>query len=280
MRTLPKPTENSGDVFDTCIDMVSNTNLKVRLKATKLLIENAASEFDGKVTTGELHHIIREVIVNGNVSSKELADVYTFRMAKLGTAGRQIYDKLKIAPKNGVCPLCSQRLVTTLDHHLPKTQYPRLSVVPFNLVPACSDCNKSKLTKYPTCSEEEMFHPYYDNIDNDLWLNALIRPMTPPTILFYVNPSANWNTLLTGRINYHFNSLELNKLYSTHAAVELTQINQTLQSLFNNSGSSGVKNYLLEGYESRRYPNQNSWQAAMYKAMADDEWFCNGGFIM
>jgi hypothetical protein len=67
-------------------------------------------------------------------------------------------------------------------------------------------------------------------------------------------------------------------LYSTQAAVELVQIYFRLIRLYDVSGSPGVRQYLLEDAESRSNANFNSWQTAMYKAMAEDNWFCDGGF--
>jgi hypothetical protein len=278
MRKLNKPTNNSGDVFIECIEIVRNASLKARLTATKYLIEEAASEFEVKVTTGNLHTVAREIWVNGNVSSKELADVYTYRMAKQGSPGRSIYDKLKIAAPNGICPLCAHRTVTTIDHYLPKTEYPRLSVVPINLVPSCSDCNKVKLTSYPRASSEEPLHPYYDDIEEHLWLEATVNHSTPPTIQFDVAPHPDWDTLLCDRVKFHFDSLEINKLYASQAAVELVQINYRLRMLHQTVGAIGVKNHLIEGAETRSHANVNSWQSATYSALAADEWFCDGGF--
>jgi len=278
MRKLTKPTEDSGDVFIECIEIVRNANLKSRLTATKDLIIEAASELENKVAKGQLHTVTRETVINGNVTADELEAVYTIRMVKKGTPGRKYYDKLIVASPLGICPLCSHREVTTLDHYLPKAEYPRLSVVPINLVPSCSDCNKSKLVSYPTQPNQETLHPYFDDIENDLWLHATIVHSTPPTIQFQVVPPNGWEQLLSDRVKFHFESLSLNKLYSTHAAVELVQINRRLLSLYQSGGANSVKKYLEEGAETRTHANINSWQAAMYKATAIEDWFCDGGF--
>ncbi|CAM4360695.1 hypothetical protein EWU23_13360 [Cytophagaceae bacterium 50C-KIRBA] len=277
MRRLPVPIDNPGNVFIDCIDLVRNTNLKARLTEIRNLVIEAADEFEEKVTTGQLHTVIRETLINGNVTSTELQDVYE-RMVRKGTLGRKIYDKLIIASPSGICPLCSHREVTQIDHYLPKAEYPRLSVVPINLVPSCSDCNKSKLTKFPQAPEEETLHPYFDNIENDVWLTATVTQSNPASFQFQVTPPDHWDPLLSDRVRFHFNSLSLNKLYSTQAAVELVQINFRLIKIYAVSGSPGVRQYLLEGAESRSHANLNSWQTAMYKAMTADNWFCDGGF--
>lgn len=277
MRRLPTPTDNSGDVFIDCLEIVRNANLKVRLTATKDLVIAAAEELEEKVTTGQLHTVIRETLVNGNVTSAELQGVYE-RMVRKGTLGRKVYDKLIIASPLGICPLCSHREVTQIDHYLPKAEYPRLSVVPINLVPSCSDCNKSKLMGFPKTAEEETLHPYFDNIENDLWLTATVIHSTPPIIQFQVTNHHAWEQLLYQRVRFHFNTLSLAKLYSTQAAVELVQINLSLLNLHTSSGAAGVRQFILESAESRSHANINSWQASMYHAMAADNWFCDGGF--
>ena len=279
MKKLNKPTFNVEDVFTTCVnDIVRDVALKSRLLACEKLIIEAAKEFDRKVLPAQLHTITRESVVNRNVTAKELEGIYKSRMLKKSSLGRAIYDKLISAPANDICPLCSQREVKTLDHHLPKANYPRLSVTPINLVPSCSDCNKSKLTSYPNTAEEETLHPYYDDIDNEIWLVAEVIKTTPPSIKFSVHTSDNWTELLGKRVKYHFDVLLLNKLYGAQAAVELGNLNFQLCALHEKSGAIAVKKYLLGEAKSRLHANRNSWQTAMFNAISQDEWFCDGGF--
>lgn len=278
MKSLNKPTYDSKGTFSTCISIVRDANLRARLIACENLIVQAETEFESKITTGNIHTISKEKIVNGNVSTEDLEKVYTQRMAKKGVPGRAIYDKLISAPKLGICPLCSHRLVETLDHYLPKSDFPRLAVTPINLVPSCSTCNKGKLTSSPNKAEEETLHPYYDNIENDDWLSAKVNRTNPPTISYFVNPPNNWSNLLKERVKYHFEAFELNKLYSTQAAVLVRGLNYRLESIYNSLGADGVEKYLSEEFESRYADDRNSWQTAFYMAISTDNWFCDGGY--
>lgn len=277
MKSLVKPTYDIETVYSDCVSIVQNVNLKARLTAANNLIIEAAAELDGKVSTGEVYTIIRETIVNLNLSAKELEDVYK-RMVRKETPGRIFYNKLFISAPLGICPYCSHRIVTQLDHYLPKALYPRLSVVPFNLIPSCSDCNKAKLSDYPTNSDEEFLHPYYDNIENDIWLTASIEHSNPPVFHFSVNSPAHWSNLLKNRVQNYFNSLELNSLYSTQAAVQLTNIKYRLNKVYSTGGAAAVREFLTEEADSRIDANLNSWQSAMYISMVNDDWLCNGGF--
>jgi len=278
MKTLDKPNISAKTTFQTCISIVKNPGLKARLTACEDLITNAETEFDSKVTTENIHTIQTEDVVNGNVTAKELEKVYTQRMAKKDVPGRDVYDKLISVPKLGICPLCSHRLVETLDHYLPKADFPRLATTPINLVPSCYTCNKSKLNSSPSKPEEATLHPYYDNIEYDEWLYAKVNQTKPLSISYFVNPPENWTDLLKERMKYHFKSLSLDKLYSIQAAVLIRGLSHRLDSIYIKLGANGVKEYLAEEAKSRYVDNKNSWQTVFYLAVSKDEWFCNGGF--
>lgn len=287
MRILSKPTEKGKEVFLKCIDEICNRDLKNRLMNCVSMIESAEAEFDNKVVKQQLHKLVRnksnKVTKNirtiGNfVTVNELKKVYTNQFAHINSPGRSIYDKLLLKAKYGKCPLCGHRNVSSLDHHLPKAYYPLLSVVPINLIPCCSDCNYGKLGSFPKTADEETLHPYYDNVENDLWLKATVQHTAPPSLYFFVDAPDSWDTLLIQRTKHHFRAFSLNKLYSIEAANELGNIKDQIEDYYKRDGSFGVKRFLQECQSSRSKLYLNSWQSAMYSALANDEWFCNGGF--
>ena len=97
---------------------------------------------------------------------------------------RKYYDKLlSLAPLNR-CPYCGIGQVSTLDHYLPKTKFLIFSVLPYNLVASCKDCNTGKLDSYATTQNKQTLHPYYDDFTSEQWLYA--RVLQPLKIEFYV----------------------------------------------------------------------------------------------
>jgi 5-methylcytosine-specific restriction endonuclease McrA len=276
MRTLSKPTVKVDEFYRLCISRVKNSNLRDRLKTCEVEVVSAAQEYEKKVKIAKLHTIERKDGVL-DVSTEEMNKVYTTRMVPKKSPGRAVYDMLLNAPPQGICPLCGQRTVSTLDHHLPKALYPTLSVVPINLVPACQNCNKTKLHSIPLSGEEETIHPYFDEIEEDKWLFAKIERSKPLKIIFEAIPPIHWKTLLSSRVKFHFESFELADLYGAHAAVELKNIRYYLNELFDKAGSESLHDHLLMSAVSREMEHKNSWQAAMYRSLADSKWFYNGG---
>ena len=96
--------------------------------------------------------------------------------------------------------------------------YPALAVVPVNLVPACSDCNKTKLASVPHAPEDVSIHPYFDDVAKEGWLYAKVVEGAPATLQFRMEPSTAWDPLLAERARRHFRQLKLSWLYGSEAA--------------------------------------------------------------
>ncbi|MBF0116631.1 MAG: HNH endonuclease [Magnetococcales bacterium] len=278
MLTLDMPKHTASDTFTTCISRISNSVLKLRLKAAIQTILDESKAFENAAKHHMLHKIIAQAIVTPDITTEEMKKVYTDRMAKANSPGRSIYDDIIGAAPQGRCPLCGQRTVSTLDHVLPKAHYPVLAVTPSNLVPACMDCNKAKLATLPQRAEEVALHPYYDDLGRDRWLFAEVIQTHPTALRYKIIPPVSWDNILTARVENHFRSLGLRRFYSSQSAVELSNIVYQLRRIHYYSGSQEVKKYLIESADSRENSNTNSWQTAAYRAWAENDWFCQGGF--
>jgi hypothetical protein len=238
----------------------------------------ASNEFDRAARGGTLHQIATHDIVAPDVTVKEMEKVYTQRMAKTGAPGRDIYDAIFSSSPQGRCPICTQRSVTTLDHYLPKAHYPSLAVVPLNLVPACSDCNKAKLAAVPTRVEEVALHPYYDDLGAEVWLHARVIERRPTAVRFSVVAPVAWDAVLSARVDHHFRALGLAALFASEAAEELINVRHQLKILQAADPDNGVRDDLRRRAESCAMARPNGWRAATYRAWHESDWFCGGGF--
>jgi len=290
MRNLVKPDENAKDVFLNCLETIKekNSELKYRLSEIAETVGTAAAAFEAHIRDHNLHSLptnkVRKKtkfdrIIDGKVTVTEMKDVYDDCFVAKGSTGRALYDKIILSTPHRKCPYCFHRIVSTIDHYLPKAYFPLLSVVPINLVPSCGECNTGELrANYPTKPSEEILHPYFDNVENDWWLKARVEHTVPASVTFFVDPPAFWDTLKKNRVKNHFESLQLNKLYSIEAAYKLSTIESQCHENFENGGSLEVKKLLDETARSNKKANINSWLTALFIALSNDSWFCSGGF--
>lgn len=276
MRRLSKPTQDAGETFASCISIVRNPATRSHLNALRPKVEAASKDFEERGIRAEWHLIAQTGAV-GPVSKEELVATYNSRMARPNTPGRSIYDELIVVPQRR-CPLCGQRDVSTLDHYLPESCYTLLAVSPLNLVPACKDCNHKKGAAVPVSRTEQMFHPYYDNFDNGVWVKANLVDSDPLGVLYAVEQPQVWSSEKFARACYHFEMLELGALYSDHAVSELGEIKRRLRSLYEAGGAGAVRDDLEFSASSITGAHVNSWRGALYTAASAADWFCDGGF--
>ncbi|SCW87258.1 HNH endonuclease [Paenibacillus tianmuensis] len=279
MRSLKLPDFTVETVFRASIERVQDKDLKKRLEACIPEIKKDTEEYALKASNAQLHLIKKKTHVNGDVTREELEAVYTGRMVPKKGPGRFYYEKLRYQTDDGKCPLCAQLPVKTLDHYLAKSGYPSLALSPTNLIPACSDCNKTKNASSPSRSEEEPLHPYFDNINDSQWLFARVIQTTPASLSFYIIPPTGASVLLAQRVTYHFELYQLNSLYSSEAASELRNISYQMKKLYNNGGPDAVKQQLMDRAESSLHENLNSWKSAMFHALANDHWYHTTGVL-
>lgn len=279
MRKIDKPTFFVSTVLEDCIENLQDEVLKQELKDASNQFTAAETDFENKINSNNLFQIEQNKTISDSINSSVLKSIYTDRMVNKKNKGRVYYDAIFISAPNGKCPFCSVRLVRALDHYLPKSKYPLLSIVPNNLVPSCNDCNKDKLVDSPTNSKEETLHPYYDNIENANWLKAKIVTLNPIKFKYFALPPIEWEDLLKTRLSNHFSAYLLNDLYSIHALEEFENVKQQITNLFQTGGSYLLKDHILDCYESRYSVNKNSWQSAFYDCLLNDVNFINGEFI-
>lgn len=278
MIPIDKPEFKVREVFLECISTVNNKTLKKDLGDCIELLELAETDFESKFIPLQIHTIKPSKNITIKIDKVEMLKIYNYRMVQQETPRKKYYTNIKLSAPYGKCPLCSVRPVDTLDHYLPKAKFPIFSVTPITLIPSCTPCNKGKLIDSPTNSDDQTLHPYFDNIDSISWLKASVVQTNPITFNFSVVPHKTWTQRLINRVKNHFNAFQLNELFSSHASEELRGAKTQLTNLFK-SDPDLLKKHLKEAFESRLALGLNSWQAAMYKSLLQDEWFCNGGVL-
>jgi hypothetical protein len=277
MRPLPRPNLNAAAVIDACINSIQDQAIRDGLAQIAGTLVLSEADYIMRGTDMALFSIPQSPTVGGVVSGTTMKRVYASTFVKSART-RAMYDALKAAPENDMCPLCAQRTVSTLDHYLAQSLHANLTIVPANLVPACAECNKNKLDRQPANAADQSFHPYFDNFDDARWLRAQVVQGSPAALLFNVSQPPLWDAMKFERAQRHFNAFKLAPLYASHAGVELTNIRFSLSNIAARGSPEDIQAFLLDRAASARHANLNSWQTATYEALAESAWFCEGGF--
>lgn len=286
MRALTAPNNAPQVVYQICINSITDVHLRNRLNLVTNDIVLAANNYAKKAAAKLLFTIPpnnfgNNEIALGAVTKKELKDVYSLHMVGRTKPARMIYDSLLLQAPLGKCPYCGFGHASTLDHYLPKTKYPELSVLPFNLVPACKDCNSGKSTAIATTAQEQSLHPYFDHQEfiDEQWLYAEVIQTTPAIIRFFVQAPEHWDDISKARVQSHFNDFKLASRYSVESSNQLACMRDSLASYLELLGRHGLRQHLTIEANSYSRQHNNSWQTAMFQALVASDWYCDGGFL-
>ena len=276
MRKLNPPMHSLTAIVTLCANSIRDKELARRLQGAIASLSAAEAHYRALGHASELYTIPPTATVNGQISRAEMEAFYTKTFMRKGGPTRSIYDAIRAGAPGGICPLCNQRPVSTLDHHLAKSEHATLTITPINLVPACKDCNTDSSVRRPASRSEQTLHPYFDSVDGEIWLTAQVVEGSPPILVFSPTPPAHWPPDLQAMVKNHFDVFGLAELYGVHAASELVNIYFDIVS--NPLPTGQLQAHLREQASNRRKVVRNSWQAALYQALSQSDWFCGGGY--
>ncbi|MBM1690778.1 HNH endonuclease [Sulfitobacter geojensis] len=285
MKRLDAPDISFKEAFDACIEGVGRAQTKKLYQDNLRPLGPIEQDYAAKATSGELYLLpripsIRKVdqTILGDLRKSHLVKLYDQYLRQEGKPGRSIYQRIKVSA-NGKCPFCGGiGHVRTLDHFVPKANFPTYSVVPGNLVPCCRDCNSDKLNSFPNAMGAQVLHPYFEDEKyfSQQWVHARIIEIDPPVVEFYVLAPEDWGAVDRQRVEAHFLEYGLADKFGIEAAADLPETIQTRTSSLRDFSPDEFSNYLLEKSRTLALPI-NNWRRVMFLALANSDWFCSRG---
>jgi hypothetical protein len=254
-------------VFAACAVRTQEVVRRNALLEQRPHVEERAALYLDYAILGTLHEL--DPMDPINIDPAELGGLYSRVLVKGGE--RALYLRLR-------GPLCGQRDVKTLDHYLPKDDFPELAVFPGNLTPSCFGCNHAKLNYRAEEADDRLFHPYFDDWSEYRLLRATVNVGARVTTSYAIRTPPGVEIEIVHRARRHFEELALGALYEEHAAVDLVERKEMFRSTFEADGANGLKAELEREAQSRSRFNRNSWQSALYRALSQSDEFCDQGF--
>ncbi|WP_143060016.1 HNH endonuclease [Burkholderia contaminans] len=178
------------------------------------------------------------------------------------------------------CPYCGIGEPKTLDHYLPKEDFPEFSVLPANLIPICNVCNTIyKGTKFLSLAGGRIFmHSYYDSFPKFDYISLRIDVGDKIHLSFSSNLDPN-NAVFSSLFGRHFVGLGLGERFVTKSAAEISRKRSSLRRFYGDGGHKKVSLELQqEANDLRSTLSGNHWKVALYDGLAKSKDFCDEGF--
>lgn len=265
MKKLKKPLQNTKpeDIFEECVSNYRDKKRVTSLLKCKSLVRCDAVLYD-EVVPDKLDRFVPSPLPS-DVSDDDMVDVYTYKFAAAKSPGRKYYNEIRDKIALGICPICGIRTIKTLDHYLPKSKFPTLSVTPSNLIPSCRDCNMDKLDASSSDPQNTPVHLYFDDIPNEPWLHVTVGNNLE--ILYYVSCPETWDMGIRSRLEKHLDIYKLHKLYSSQASSDIGNSLYMWKKTLCQSGEETLRLSLMDVCESAEYNDMNSWKSALYRGL-------------
>lgn len=267
MRKLDKPNESVNDVLDNYSSNRTDFFSQIDFQALKSHLIQCENKYQSFAELGKLNEIS-----NSNCLGQELLPDFYEKYFLKQTQLRKIYDRIKFIPKYSECPYCGivKGADLELDHYLSKKIFTEYAITPQNLVPCCSQCNKSKLDRNASCQEEQILHPYFDDFaSKEQWLFATCTK-DYDAIIYFCKAPESWSQVNRERILYHFNTFNLARNYGMLAAQEIRENDWFVKDYLCNKGREGLAHHFYERFLSLNRHYINAWKTALYQLLAKE----------
>jgi hypothetical protein len=148
-----------------------------------------------------------------------------------------------------------------------------------NLIPACSRCNHHLLSYWSGLQDDQFLHPYAMPWIGR-WLRAVVVPGEPVSVMFYASPDPGLHAPIQTRIVNEFRTLGLALLFSIVSGPDIAEMDAVLSSQFLPNNGGIVQAHLYEAASAALATDPNSRRGALFEALANDQAYCEGGYLV
>lgn len=175
------------------------------------------------------------------------------------------------------CQYCTISEVSSLDHIIPKTEFPEFSVNPKNLLPACTICNSKKSVNWRESDKPVFLNLYTDRLPRDQYLFVDLD-FSNNTILPTFN-LINKNNIPQDFFNLlesHYSKLDLLNRFARNSNDIITNLINSVKPLMRKLSHEEVKDVILEfTIKNKAIFGSNHYKSILEETLISDENFLN-----
>lgn len=281
MIKINKPNINYNDLLDACIGSMRESVVKKLFLDKKQIFIDSSRLYDSLGNKYNLEGFINHesLVTKDPEQRKELIKLY--EKFKSNRDPVRFHDELMLLSER--CLYCNIGIPESLDHYLPKSKFPLLSINPANLIPCCYSCN-TRLNSVSSHGEALIVHPYFNKI-NSVYDEQWIFAKVPQDQLFFTDVKSKIISVIfytdfnymqvddntKKKLDFQFKHL----IHYRYVVEAVTVLTSEISRLSSHAGTDNTlkhinKKQLLR--KSERYP-VNSYNNVIYKALSDSEMF-------
>ncbi|MFA8436933.1 MAG: HNH endonuclease [Marinifilaceae bacterium] len=271
MKNLKPYSGNSIDLYSAAVARKRDGVVKDRLKE----IENEISLCFDSYQENFQHNTLLELHPKGFVApcKDDLLSLYDYDSFTI----REFRKNLKKQQSRGVksiCQNCTIDSVGTLDHIVPKEEFPEFAVNPQNLFPCCSKCNSHKSDNWKDTDKGLFLNLYLDQLPKEQYLFVQIEgdDLDDIDFQYYLENRNGIDRSLFELIESHYTRLHLLERMNSKAVDEFDKLLVDIQSHIEGlSMEEVIQTVTTEANKLKQIYGYNHWLPVLKLAIIDNE---------
>lgn len=249
----------------------ADLNYKNRLSLLDGNIQHLFNQYDAAFAGNNLQALGPHGYVDPD--RKDLHSLYKYKSSTL----QKLKTKVTTTPsgRKVQCQNCTLNEVNTLDHLLPKEEFPEYSVNPKNLFPCCSRCNSYKGENWRAAGLRTSLNLYIDQLPDVqyLFVNTEIGHNYIETVFYLDNPNGV-DDILFNLIYSHYTEMFLLQRFAETADDVITSFRSILESARNKLSLADTRDLAKDIIAKEQLAfGFNYWQSVLKSSLIDDEDF-------
>jgi len=173
------------------------------------------------------------------------------------------------------CQYCTINSVNSMDHIMPKNDFPEFSVNAQNLFPCCTECNGYKSSTWLMDGTRQFLNLYLDILPETRYLFVeLVYVNDVITTRFYLENTHGIDENIFQLICSHYEKLHLFERFSVASDTAITSLRNTLNSLPNQLTSAEIESFIARVVDADMgYFGSNYWKSVLQLALSRDRQF-------
>lgn len=275
MKNLKNFEENCFEVFKEAVKNKNEGEHKDTLVSIENKIELLFSDYSEKFNEKKIYNVVSYGF--HGVEKDCLINLYKYNSSIIKKVKKKILES-QIRTINATCQYCTLNSVKTLDHFIPKEEFPEFSVNPLNLFPCCPECNSMKSNLCFNGEESLFLNLYLDELPEKNYLKADFDfDDKIPLVTFSLCNVEDIEPSAFKTISNHYERLNLLERMREKSNDIITEIINSLKTYYKlNTDITALKRFIvIEETENKDAYGFNYWKSVMRLSLIEYDEFWN-----
>jgi 5-methylcytosine-specific restriction endonuclease McrA len=254
-------------LYQEAVNRTTN-NKRIILQGFEKEMQKNYDEYQKQFDLQNVHNITKHNLTQDVATN--LKSLYTSNSAVAKNIRNYFDNELANRLYRNTCPYCTLSGADTIEHIIPKEDFPEYAIHVYNLIPCCGKCNSTKGDKIKDNSNNpEFINFYYHDIETDEFLQADLQFDNNgfPCFSFSLNFGKNFNSILRKTIENHFTNLHLLDRYKKASVAKYAECELTIMPYVKQKSNliKALSDFCIKITSSY---GKNHYYSAMLRAMA------------